>query len=215
MTKFIKVVLKNFKGNENLRQRILNEPPKYGTGNPEADEVALRVIDIVYDEAQKYRNIRGGRFRPCFYSYGNHLIDGMMIGSTPEGRLKGDPTSNGVSPSNLLPNPGGPTGPMQTVAKFPPEKISSGVSLNMRFHPNIVQTENGLEAFASLVRTFFELGGMHLQPNVVSTETLRAAQENPDEYRDLVVKVSGYSAYFCDLGKSIQEDIIARTEFGL
>jgi pyruvate-formate lyase len=84
----------------------------------------------------------------------------------------------------------------------------------MRFHPHMLRTEQGLETFASMIRTYFSLGGMHLQPNVVSGETLREAQRSPERYRDLVVKVSGYSAYFTDLGRSIQEDIIARTEFG-
>ncbi len=213
LMQFIKIVKKSFKGNEVLRQRILHEPPHYGVGNPEADNMALQIIDWIYAEAQKYKNIRGGKFRPCFYSYGNHLIDGLMLRSTPDGRLRAAPTSNGVSPSNIIPPPDGPMGPMTTVAKFPPEKVSSGVALNMRFHPNMLKTDNGLQAFADLIRTYFKMGGMHLQPNVVSTETLRDAQAHPEQYKDLVVKVSGYSAYFCDLGKMIQEDIIARTEF--
>jgi pyruvate-formate lyase len=123
------------------------------------------------------------------------------------------PISNGVSPSNLFELIEGPTGTMRTIAKFPPRLISSGVSLNMRFHPNFVKTEDGINKFTSLIRTYFNLGGMHLQPHIVSTETLRAAQRHPEAYRDLVLKVSGYSAYFTDLGRSIQEDIIARAEF--
>ncbi len=211
---FLKIVSKNFKKNESLRQRIIHKSPKYGTSNQEADNMALAIIDWVYEEAQKYRNIRGGAFRPCFYSYGNHVIDGIMLGSaTPDGRLRGSPISNGVSPTDLIDLGMDPSGPMKTVAKFPPAKISSGVSLNMRFHPNFIATEQGLNNFSALVCSYFEQGGMHLQPNVVSTETLRKAQAHPENYRDLVVKVSGYSAYFTDLGKSIQEDIISRSEF--
>lgn len=215
LSKFIKILKKNFKKQEVLRQRIIHEVPKYGVGNQEADDMALQVLNWLYEEASKYKNIRGGQFRMCYYSYGNHVLDGLMLGATPDGRHRGDPISNGVSPSNLFQPNEGPTGPMKTVAKFPPNQISSGVSLNMRFHPNFIKTDNGLDTFSSLIRTYFKEGGMHLQPNVISTEILRDAQQNPDQYRDLVVKVSGYSAYFTDLGKSIQEDIIARNEFGI
>lgn len=211
---FANICLTNFEGHEVLRQRIIHKLPKYGTGNAEADNLALQVINLIYDEASKYRNFRGGRFRVCYYSYGNHVIDGFMLGATPDGRCKGKPISNGVSPSNLFISQAGPTGPMKTVAKFPPKMVSSGVSLNIRFHPSFLKNEQGVNTFASMIRTYFNLGGMHIQPNVVSTEILRDAQHHPEKYRDLIIKVSGYSAYFTDLGKSIQEDIIARYEFG-
>ena len=129
-----------------------------------------------------------------------------------EGRRRGEPISNGVSPSNLAAQTD-PMDAMRTVARFPPAKVSSGLALNVRFHPGFIASDQGLDAFTSMIRSYFALGGMHLQPNVVSSETLRAAQERPNEYRDLVVDVSGYSGYFCDLGRSIQEDIIARAEF--
>ena len=183
-------------------------------GNERADALALEVVDWVYEEASRHRNVRGGRFRACFYSYGNHVIDGFMLGATPDGRRHGEPIANGVSPSNLIEPTGGPTGPLRTVARLPPAKVSSGVSLNQRFHPRWLQSERGLAAMTAMMQTYFRTGGMHLQPNVVSTETLRDAQLHPERYRDLVVKVSGYSAFFTDLGRSIQEDIIARAEFG-
>ncbi len=214
LPQFIKILKKNFKGYEILRQQIINECPKFGRGNEEADEMAKNVLNWIYEISKKYRNARGGRFRVCYYSYGNHVIDGFMLGATPDGRLKGEPISNGVSPVNMGDFSCGPMGPMRSVAKFPPEKISSGIALNMRFHPSFIKTEEGILTFAKMIRTYFELGGMHIQPNVVSAETLRDAQRNPEKYRDLIVKVSGYSAYFTDLGKSIQEDIISRYEFG-
>ncbi len=102
---------------------------------------------------------------------------------------------------------------MRTAAKLPPAHISSGVALNLRFHPRFIESDNGLETFTAMLLTYFELGGMHLQPNVVSTETLREAQQHPERYLDLIVKVSGYSACFTDLGPSIQEDIIARAQY--
>ena len=206
--------LRNFDGQEVLRQRLLHRAPKYGAGDAVADALALDVIGWIHDEVRTARNVRGGRYRVCFYSYGNHVIDGIMVGATPDGRRRGEPISNGVSPSDTFAPTSGPAGPLRAVAAFPPAKVSSGVSLNMRFHPSFLRTEQGVDTFAALVRTYFRLGGMHLQPNVVSTEVLRDAQRNPGKHRDLVVKVSGYSAYFTDLGRSIQEDIIGRCEFG-
>jgi formate C-acetyltransferase len=214
LERITRILLSNFKDSEELRQRIITEAPKYGTGDAEADALGYRVIDWIYGELRRYRNTRGGRFRACYYSYGNHVIDGFMLGATPDGRLKGEPISNGVAPSNLVKKKYSPLDPMKTVALFEPEKVSSGVSLNLRFHPGFIRHENGLEAFSSIIKTYFALGGMHIQPNIVSSEILRDAQKNPDRHRDLVVKVSGYSAYFTDLGASIQEDIIARAEFG-
>jgi len=214
LPEFIAVLKKNFSGREALRQLIIQTAPKYGADCAPADALALEILDFLFRESRKYRNRRGGRFRMCYYSYGNHVIDGFFLRATPDGRRRGEPISNGVSPSNLVAQPGGPLGPMRTVARFPAEQISSGIALNLRFHPNLLKTEEGVKTFARMIQTYFKLGGMHIQPNVVSSETLRAAQKSPEKYRDLVVKVSGYSAYFCDLGRSIQEDIIARTEFG-
>jgi formate C-acetyltransferase len=211
---YLRTLERDFAGQEALRQRIIRQAPKYGRGDPDADGVALRILEWMSAEAAKYRNVRGGRFRLCYYSYGNHVIDGMLLGATPDGRRRGQPISNGASPSNLIEPSAGPTGPMRTVARFPPRHISSGVALNQRFHPRFIQTDRGLESFQRMIRAYFELGGMHIQPNVVSADTLREAQAAPDRYRDLIVKVSGYSAYFCDLGRSIQQDIIDRAEFG-
>ncbi|MHA1734624.1 MAG: pyruvate formate lyase family protein [Promethearchaeota archaeon] len=212
LPEFTEVVAGNFRGHEVLRQRIINTLPKYGAGDDEADALAQQVIEWIHAEAGNYRNFRGGKFRACYYSYGNHVIDGIMVGPTPDGRRRGDPISNGVSPSNLAAVKS-PTDAMNTVAKFPPAQVSSGIALNLRFHPSLLSTGEGIVKFADLIRGYFAKGGMHVQPNVVSTKTLKAAQRHPERYRDLVVKVSGYSAYFTDLGRSIQDDIIKRHEF--
>ena len=204
----------NFEGREPLRQRLLTRGPRYGNDDPEAAAMTRAVMDLFAGLISDRRNERGGRWRLCYYSYGNHVIDGLMLGATPDGRRRGEPISNGVSPANTRVSHAGVTGPLREVARFAPEQISSGVSLNMRFHPAMLRTDEGVDTYAKMIRTYFNLGGMHLQPNVIDSATLRAAQRDPERYRDLVVKVSGYSAYFCDLGKSIQEDIIAREEFG-
>ncbi len=214
LQEFVRILDDNFEGHEALRLRIINQAPKYGVGDEEADRMAVEVIDWIHETVENRKNIRGGSFRVCYYSYGNHVIDGLMLGATPDGRKSGEPTSNGVSPSNLFQRNCGPQGPLKSAARIPHELASSGIALNMRFHPGMLKNEQGVETFAKMIQTYFDLGGMHIQPNVVSTRTLREAQQNPQDYKDLVVKVSGYSAYFCDLGKSIQEDIIARSEFG-
>jgi len=205
----------NFHDNEKLRQRLMRDVPKYGGDSAEATEMSIQLIKWIEAEAKKYANERGGKYRLCFYSYGNHVIDGFLLGATPDGRLAGEPISNGISPSNKSDARSGPLPVLRAAASIPPELVSSGVALNPRFHPSVVRSDNGLSAFTDMIVTYFKIGGMHVQPNVVSTETLRAAQEDPGSYRDLVVKVSGYSAYWVDLGPSIQEDIIARTEHGM
>ncbi len=210
----VEILVSDFRGHEVLRQRLLREIPRYGSGEARADALAREVVGWVHDLIHDRRNIRGGRYRACFYSYGNHVIDGMLLDATPDGRRRGEPISNGVSPSDLVECDAGPTGPLSAVANLPAAEVSSGLSLNMRFHPRFVSSERGVETFTRMLKTYFDLGGMHLQPNVVSTETLRDAQRRPERYRDLVVKVAGYSAYFTDLGRSIQEDIIARQQFG-
>lgn len=212
--RLVEILGRDFEGQEVLRQRMLHEIPRYGSGNSEADDLGREIVGWIHDLLSERRNVRGGRYRACFYSYGNHVIDGLLLDATPDGRRRGEPISNGVSPSNLVESDAGPTGPLAAAAKLPPAEVSSGLSLNMRFHPRMMSSERGAETFTKLLRTYFSLGGMHLQPNVVSTETLRDAQQRPENYRDLVVKVAGYSAYFTDLGRSIQEDIIARQQFG-
>jgi pyruvate-formate lyase len=210
----VAILLDDFQGHEVLRQRLMREPLKYGTGNAEADALALRVVELIHRQLAGQRNIRGGRYRVAYFSLGSHVVDGFFLGATPDGRRRGMPISNGVSPSNLVDSSGGPQACMRSAAKLPPEQASSGIALNLRFHPSFIKNRQGVETFASMLERYFAGGGMHLQPNFVSAEQLRAAQRHPDQYRDLIVKVSGYSACFTDLGRSIQEDIIARAEFG-
>ncbi|MBW2258275.1 MAG: hypothetical protein JRI25_27260 [Deltaproteobacteria bacterium] len=214
LAEIVHLLDRDFSGDEVLRQRMIREAPKYGTRHPDADALARDVVHWIHQILAPRRNVRGGRWRACYYSYGNHVIDGMMLGATPDGRHHGEPISNGVSPNNFVELPAGPLGPMAAVAGLPANEVSSGLSLNLRFHPDFLRTEEALRSFTALIQTYFAMGGMHFQPNVVSTETLREAQRHPERHRDLVVKVSGYSAYFTDLGHSIQEDIIARHEFG-
>ncbi|MBU1669918.1 MAG: hypothetical protein KKF41_08960 [Actinobacteria bacterium] len=215
MSELVEACLSDFKGREDLRQRLSNLAPKYGTDDPDADALASHVVRAFAGEAAKYANVRGGRFRAGMYSYGNHVIDGFYIGATPDGRRRGEPISNGVSPSNRVGDGRGLTAFMKSAAAIGQGTLSGGISLNVKLHPSYVSTDEGVEKMAALLSTYFSLGGMHVQPNVISNETLRAAQQDPSEYRGLVVKVAGYSAYFTDLGRSIQDDIIDRNTFGV
>jgi pyruvate-formate lyase len=209
-----RIVLGEFRDHEALRQRLRREPPKHGRSEPHADAMTMKLVAMLHGLVDGRRNVRGGRYRLAYFSLGNHVIDGIFLGATPDGRLGGSPISNGVSPSDGIELPGGAHGVMRSMAKLPPPQVSSGIALNLRFHPHVIEHERGLGVFAGMLRTYFAQGGMQLQPNVVSAETLRAAQRHPERYRDLVVKVSGYSACFTDLGRAIQEDIISRAELG-
>jgi formate C-acetyltransferase len=214
MPELVRLLQTNFKGKEDLRQALINRVPKYGNDEDYVDSIAGEVVEAFCGEVVKHKSIRGGHFRPSFYSYGTHVLDGLFIGATPDGRKACEAISNGISPTNNREGKG-PTALLKSAAKLNHRMISNGNALNLRLHPSTVGNEEGLNNVASLIRTYFDMGGMHVQFNVVSTEMLRDAQKHPEKYKDLVVRVSGYSAFFTDLGRSIQDDIIARTEFGL
>ncbi len=202
----------NFRGREKLRTMLRSRGPHYGTDNPEADARAREVASMFCEEVMKHRaGVRDAAFRPGFFSYGMHVLDGMMLGATPDGRLAGEPISNSISPTNGL-DTGGPTATMCSASKLDHALISNGCSLNMKLMPALLQTDEGRRKFESMLRAYFMMGGMHAQFNVVDNETLRAAQLDPDSYRDLTVRVSGYVAYFTDLGSPLQNELIRRTE---
>ncbi len=214
LSELVEACLADFKGREDLRRRLMSLSPRYGRDEEEADRMAAEVVGMFTRLAEAHTNVRGGRYRAGMYSYGNHVIDGFYVGATPDGRRRGEPISNGISPSNSLGEGNGLTAFMKSAAAVGQGRLSGGVSLNVKLHPAYIESDEGLRKMTSLLSTYFELGGMHIQPNVVSDAELRAAQEDPDSYRDLVVKVAGYSAYFTDLGRSIQDDIIDRYQFG-
>lgn len=203
----------NFAGDDKTRARLAARGPKYGSGDADADAIAKEVAEFFCHEVAARKTIRGGPFRPSFFSYGMHVIEGLFLGATPDGRRAGEPVSNSFSPSNGAERRG-PTAMLSSVAQIDHRLISNGCALNVKFLPSLFEGDERLDKMVALVRGFFAQGGMELQPNVVSNETLLDAQLHPDRYRDLVVRVSGYSAYFTDLGKPLQDDIISRTEFG-
>jgi pyruvate formate-lyase/glycerol dehydratase family glycyl radical enzyme len=212
MDELMSAIDNNFKNNEPLRLRLKTRAPKFGNDDDKADELAREIAEFFCREVMKHKPERGGIFRPSFFSYGLHVLEGQILGATPDGRRAGEPISNSLSPANQSEKKG-PVALLQSVAKLNHCIIPNGSTTNLKLMPSMIETEPGLKKIAAMIRAYFKLGGMQLQFNVVSDETLRKAQADPEAYKDLVVRVSGYSAYFVDLGKPVQEDIIARASF--
>lgn len=185
--------------------------PKFGNDNEEIDALARDVAYTYTKPVEKYKNPRGGRYQAGLYPVSANVPLGAQTGATPDGRLAHTPVADGVSPSagNDI---NGPTASANSVSRLDHFIASNGTLFNMKFHPSALAGKSGLEGFVSLVRGYFDQKGSHMQFNVVSRETLRDAQKNPDKYRSLVVRVAGYSALFTTLSKSLQDDIINRTE---
>jgi formate C-acetyltransferase len=202
----------NFRNAEPLRRELIGKAPKYGVDDPEVDDIAKWVTEVFCREVRKHPCGRGGFYRPGIFSYGVHVADGMSLGATPDGRKAGEPVSNGISPANAT-ETGGPTAVLQSAACAGSSMLSDGTALNIRLSPSLLDGDEKSEKLASMIEAYFAMGGRHVQFNVVDTRTLKDAQAHPERYPDLVVRVSGYCAYFTDLGRSIQDDIIARTEF--
>lgn len=196
---------------EYIRQMLINGAPKYGNDLDEADDIAREAALIYCTEVQRYKNPRGGCFQPGLYPVSANVPMGLVCGATPDGRLAGQPLAEGVSPISGY-DKNGPTAALNSVAKLDHHIASNGTLLNQKFHPSALSGQEGLANLAALVRGYFDHKGMHVQFNVIDRETLRKAQQDPERYKNLVVRVAGYSAHFVSLDKSIQDDIISRTE---
>lgn len=196
---------------EALRQMLINSVPKFGNDIDEVDMMARAGAEIYCREVEKYRNPRGGVFQAGLYPVSANVAMGTAVGATADGRLAGEPLPDGVSPSRGM-DCSGPTAAANSVAKLDHALASNGTLFNQKFHPAALKGEDGLHHLAALLRGFFDQKGMHVQFNVVDRSILLAAQKEPEKYRDLVVRVAGYSAQFVSLDKSVQDDIIMRTE---
>ena len=203
-------MMANWEGHELLRERIINEVPHYGNGDPYADELATWMADLYSNRVNSYKGPRGG-YRPGIYSAGAHVLHGYMTWATPDGRRTGQPVSDSASPSQgIVKN--GPTGIARSILALNPSNFGNGLQFNMKFHPSSLKGEAGTQKMKQFIRSFFDQGGMQLQYNIVDAETLRQAKGNPDEHRDLVVRVAGFSAYFVELYEDLQNEIITRSE---
>ncbi|MBR3942403.1 MAG: glycyl radical protein, partial [Clostridia bacterium] len=199
---------------KNFYQNLLTKIkalPKFGNDIDEVDLLGREVAYTYTKPVEKYKNPRGGRYHAGLYPVSANVPLGLQTGATPDGRLAGTPIADGVSPTAGC-DVNGPTASANSVAKLDHGIASNGTLFNMKFHPSALKGASGITGFISLIRAYFDQKGMHVQFNVVSRETLRDAQRNPENYKNLVVRVAGYSALFTTLSKSLQDDIINRTE---
>lgn len=192
---------------------LIEAIPKFGNDIPEVDDFARDVAYTYTRPLELYKNPRGGTYQAGLYPVSANVPLGAQTGATPDGRLAGTPVADGVSPSAGK-DTNGPTAAANSVARLDHFIASNGTLFNQKFHPSALSGRAGLENFAALIRTYFDQKGSHMQFNVVSRETLLDAQEHPAQYKHLVVRVAGYSALFTTLSKSLQDDIIRRTEQG-
>jgi formate C-acetyltransferase len=200
----------NFEGGDRLRGLLMNKTPKYGNDDDRADALMREGFEIFYDAVNGRPNTKGGVYRIQMLPTTCHVYFGSVTGATPDGRHAGVPLSEGISPVQGADRTG-PTAVLRSAAKMDHVR-TGGTLLNQKFTPELVEGEKGIEHLTQLVRSYFTMGGHHIQFNIVDAATLRSAQEHPDEHRDLIVRVAGYSDYFCDLGTSLQNEIIERTE---
>jgi formate C-acetyltransferase len=210
MEKLLDLLKNNFEAGEKIRKMLLNETPKYGNDDDYVDIIAQLVFDAYFDLLDGRPNTKEGEYRINLLPTTVHIYFGQVTGATPDGRKTGEPLSEGISPSQGA-DQNGPTAVIKSAAKIDHAK-TGGTLLNQKFMPQLLADETGIDKLSHLVRTYFKLGGHHLQFNVVDAETLRRAQKNPEKFRDLIVRVAGYSDYFVDIGKELQDEIIARTE---
>lgn len=204
----------DFEGYESLRLRLRNRCPKYGNDDDGADALARQIADIFCDEVVRCNEVpHAVRFWPEIYSYHNNRALGAQLGATPDGRKRGESISENQSPSYGM-DLKGVTACLKSIAKLPLDRTPGG-GTNLKLHPTSVRGESGLVSLSDLMKTYFELGGQHLQLNIIDGAMLREAQERPEEFRTLSVRVVGYSAYFSTLSKRVQDDLIARTEHSI
>lgn len=210
MDELLEAVASNFDGKEKMRQYIMNHTPFFGNDDEYADTIAVKLYDDLVEAIDGKPNTRGGRTCLNMLSTTCHNYFGSVCGATPNGRLAKFAISDGTSPAHGA-DTNGPTSVIKSLGKLDQTK-SGGTLLNVRFVPSLLKREEDLKKLASLIRSYFSMGGHHIQFNIVDTDTLYDAQKRPDDYKDLLVRVAGYSDYFNDMTEQLQNEIIARTE---
>ena len=210
MDSLLRIMKTDFQGFEKERQRLLNKTPKYGNDDDYAERIMRNVFETYYQAVEGRKNTKGGCYHIDLLPTTVHVYFGSVTGALPDGRKAWEPLSEGISPVQGA-DRHGPTAVIQSAAKMDHIR-TGGTLLNQKFTPQLLADSTGIEKLVHLVRAYFKMDGHHIQFNVVDTETLRKAQHNPEKYRDLIVRVAGYSDYFCDLSEALQEEIITRTE---
>lgn len=210
MEALLAALAKDFQGAEVMRQTIVNKTPFFGNDDDYADSIAVRVYDDLVATIDGQPNIKGGKYHLNMLSTTCHIYFGKVLGASANGRLAGKSISDGTSPSHGA-DTNGPSAVIKSLGKLDQQK-SGGTLLNQRFLPSLLKTDRDIAKLGKLVRSYFALGGHHIQFNIVDTATLLAAQESPDDYRDLLVRMAGYSDYFNDMNSDLQREVIERTE---
>jgi len=210
MKGLLAALAKDFEGQESLRQRLLNKTPKYGNDDDDADDIMKRIFETYFAAIDGRPNTKGGKHRINLLPTTVHVYFGRVTGATADGRKAGEPLSEGISPVQGADRKG-PTAVLKSAGKMDHVR-TGGTLLNQKFTPALLADEEGIRNLGHLVRSYFKMDGHHVQFNVVTAETLRQAQKHPEKYRDLIVRVAGYSDYFVDCGSELQNEIIRRTE---
>jgi pyruvate-formate lyase len=211
LSELASILHNGFENAESLKDALGTKNPKFGNDNDEPDSIMRDLADAFCHQIESYHNPRGGRFQTGLYTVDWHAIVGKITGNLPDGHLHGTALANALSPSQGS-DASGPTAVIKSITKLDHTLLGNGMVLDIKFHPDFFADEKCKESFKHLVETYFQLGGLEIQFNVISRKTLLEAQNSPELYRDLIVRVSGFSAYFVDLDKIIQDEIITRTE---
>ena len=207
-------LMANWEGYEDLRQQINGAIPRFGNGDPDCDKYMTFAAETYADAINRCVGMRGNHYAAGCYPVTLNVMFGYATGATPDGRRAGEPLADGISPVQGK-DKSGPVSTMRSLLTFDYTKFGNGTLCNMKFHPTALASGDGLQKLVDALKTYFKLGGMELQLNIISGDTLRDAQERPDEYRDLVVRIAGFSAYFVEVFKDMQDDLIRRTEMSL
>jgi len=213
INEFLTILQNNFVGYDAFREKLLEDMPKYGNDDDATDDILQQVFEMYFAAIDGRPNARGGKYHINLLPTTCHVYFGSVIGALPDGRKAGEPLSEGISPVQGA-DRNGPTAVFKSAAKIDHLR-TGGTLLNQKFTPQVLKNEASLKKLGHLVRSYFRMNGHHIQFNVVTADTLRKAQANPEKYRDLIVRVAGYSDYFVDLSADLQNEIIMRAEHNI
>ena len=208
---FLDAILANWEGYEPLRQQVISEVPHYGNADPYADIELKFVVDLYYNLCTQYSNQRCKVYKGGMYGAADHVPQGELTWATPDGRKAGEPIADAISPVQSR-DLNGPTSVLLSATCFDHSRFMDGLAVNLRLHPSVFSREDAVEKLRDMTMTYFDQGGMECQYNIVSSETLREAQRDPQKHQNLVVRIAGYSAYFVEMSPAMQNDIITRAE---
>ena len=208
---FLQEILDNWEGHEELRQIVLNTVPHYGNDDPYADEEMTYVMDLYYNITRAFSTCRCKTYKCGTFGASDHVVQGEITWATPDGRKAGEPIADACSPAQGR-DKNGPTSVLNSSTVFDHGHFMDGIAVNLKIHPTSLQGDGGMTKLEDLTKGYFKQGGLEVQYNVVDAKTLRKAQEHPEDYHNLVVRIAGFSAYFVDMTTEMQNDIISRAE---